>query len=165
MRTSVARFFSRAEERNVRLAVEIPEDSPRAEVDPDRIDQVLGNLLDNALRHTPPGGEIVVRLDPDAQREEVRVTVRDTGRGIPEEHLPNVFERFYRADHARTRTDGGSGIGLAVAKQLVEAHGGRIWAESQLGEGTTFGFVLPAGSGASHLNECPKNEETGGFTS
>jgi len=144
VRTSVGRFSSRAEEKGVRLVVEAAEDPPRADVDPDRVAQVLGNLLDNALRHTPPGGEVVVRLQPGAQRDEVRVTVRDTGSGIPEEHLPNVFERFYRADRARARTGGGSGIGLAVVKQLVEAHGGRVWAESRPGEGTTLGFVLPA---------------------
>ncbi len=144
VRTSVARSSPRAEEKGVRLAVEAAEDLPRADVDPDRVVQVLGNLLDNALRHTLPGGGVMVRLEPGAQRDEVRVTVRDTGPGIPEEHLPNVFERFYRADRARTRTDGGSGIGLAVVKQLVEAHGGRVWAESQPGEGATFGFVLPA---------------------
>ena len=147
VRTSVTRFSSRAQERDVRLAVEIAEDLPRAEVDPDRFDQVLGNLLDNALRHAPPGGEVVVRLERSAQRDEFRMTVHDTGSGIPEEHLPNVFERFYRADHARTRTEGGgSGIGLAVVKQLVEAHGGRVWAESRPGEGATFGLVLPAGA-------------------
>jgi signal transduction histidine kinase len=144
VRTSVGRFSSRAEEKGVRLVVEAAEDSPRAEVDPDRVAQVLGNLLDNALRHTLPGGEVVVRLQPSAQRDEVRITIRDTGSGIPEEHLPNVFERFYRADRARTRTDGGSGIGLAVVRQLIEAHGGRVWAESQPGKGSTFGFVLLA---------------------
>ena len=144
VRMSVARSSSQAEERGVRLAVEVAEDSPRAEVDPDRLAQVLGNLLDNALRHTPPGGEVVVRLEPVAKRHEVRVTVRDTGSGIPQVHLPNVFERFYRADRARTRAVGGSGIGLAVVKQLVEAHGGRVWAESRPPEGATFGFVLPA---------------------
>ncbi len=158
VRTSVARFSSRAEEKDVRLVVEA-EDSPQADVDPDRVVQVLGNLLDNALRHTPPGGEVVVRLEFGAQRDEVRVTVRDTGPGIPEEHLPNIFERFYRADRARTRTDGGSGIGLAVVKQLVEAHGGRVWAESRPGEGTTFGFVLPVAGPGTPETASPRNDE------
>ena len=161
VRTSVTRFSSRAQGRDVRLAVEIAEDPPRAEVDPDRVDQVLGNLLDNALRHAPPGGEVVVRLEPDAQHDdEVRVTVRDTGSGIPEEHLPNVFERFYRADRARTRTEGGgSGIGLAVVEQLVEAHGGRVWAQSRPGEGATFGFVLPAVDPGALEPARPRNDE------
>jgi signal transduction histidine kinase len=74
----------------------------------------------------------------------VRVAVSDTGPGIPADHLPNVFERFYRADRARARSSGGSGIGLAVVKQLVEAHGGRVWAESPSGEGASFGLSLPA---------------------
>ena len=159
VRMSVARFSSRAEEKGVRLVVEAAEDSPCADVDPDRVAQVFGNLLDNALRWTPPGGEAVVRLHPGAQRDEVRVTVRDTGPGIPEEHLPNVFERFYRADRARARTDGGSGIGLAVVKQLVEAHGGRVWAESRPGEGTAFGFVLPAANPGTPETARPRNDE------
>ncbi len=144
VRTSVARFSAQAEEKGVRLDAEAADGKLSADVDPDRIAQVLGNLLDNALRHTPAGGEVMVCLQPGAQRDEVRVTVRDTGSGIPEEHLPNIFERFYRADRARTRTDGGSGIGLAVVRQLIEAQGGRVWAESQPGKGATFGFVLPA---------------------
>ena len=165
VRASVARFSSRAQEKGVRLAVEIAEDLPRTELDLDRVSQILGNLLDNALRHASPGGEVVVRLEPNAQHDdEVRVTVRDTGSGIPEEHLPNVFERFYRADRARTRTDGGgSGIGLAVVKQLVEAHGGRVWAESRPGEGATFGFALPTGPGDSDLSEPSRDKVTGGF--
>ena len=156
---SVARFSSQAEEKSVRLVVEAAESLPQADVDQDRVDQVLGNLLDNALRHTPSGGEVMVRLQPDARRGEVRVNVRDTGPGIPEEHLPNVFERFYRADLARTRTDGGSGIGLAVVKQLVEAHGGRVWAESRPAEGTTFGFVLPAADLGTSETASPRNDE------
>ncbi len=140
---SIARFSSRAEEKGVRLAVEAADDLPPANVDPDRIAQVLGNLMDNALRHTPPGGEVAVKLGSDAGRDRVQLTVRDTGRGIPAEHLPNVFERFYRADRARSRAAGGSGIGLAVVKQLVEAHGGRVWAESLPGQGASFGFALP----------------------
>lgn len=144
-RASAARFASKAEGKGVRLVVEGTEDLPRANADPDRISQVLGNLLDNALRHTPRGGEVAVRLERGAQRDdEAQVTVRDTGSGVKAEHLPNVFEHFYRADHARSRTDGGSGIGLAVVKQLVEAHSGRVWVESPPEQGASFGFVLPA---------------------
>ncbi len=159
-RASVARFASRAEEKDVRLAVEATDGLPQVEADPDRIFQVLGNLLDNALRHTLPGGEVVVRLEAGAQPGTLHVTVRDTGSGIPEEHLPNVFERFYRADRARTRTNGGSGLGLAVVKQLIEAHGSRVWAESQRGKGATFGFALPAASelGRPTASRSPKDE-------
>lgn len=143
-RASAARFAPRAEEKGVGLEVEAAEDLSRADVDPDRISQVLGNLLENALRHTPPGGRVELRVGPGERPATLQATVRDTGPGIPAEHLPNVFEHFYRADHARSRKDGGSGIGLAVVKQLVEAHGGRVWVESPPGQGTTFGLVLPA---------------------
>lgn len=143
-RSSAARFASRAGEKGVSLTVEAAEDLPEIDADPDRISQVLGNLLDNAMRHTPEGGEVSVRLEPAVNADEVRVTVRDTGPGIPREHLSNVFERFYRVDGARSKADGGSGIGLAVVRQLVEAHGGRVWAESPPGEGAAFGFALPA---------------------
>lgn len=144
-RSTVARFASRAEERGVRLAMEATTDLSRANVDPDRLSQVLGNLLENALRHTPRGGMVEIRLEPGEQTDTLQATVRDTGSGIPTEHLPNVFEHFYRADGARSRSTGGSGIGLAVVKQLVEAHGGRVWVESPPGQGAMFGLVLPAG--------------------
>lgn len=140
---SAARFAPQADNKGVRLTVEAAEDLPRIYADPDRISQILGNLLENAVRHTLEGGAVTVRLGPVAGGNEVRVTVSDTGAGIPQEHLPNVFERFYRADGARSRGDGGSGIGLAVVRQLVEAHGGRVWAESPPGKGAVFGFVLP----------------------
>lgn len=148
-RTSVERLAPRAREKEVDLTTDIPRELPQAEVDPDRISQVLGNLLENAIRHSPEGGDVTLRLEPEEGGEAVRATVRDAGVGIPEEHLPNVFERFYRADRARSRSGGGSGIGLAVVKQLVEAHGGTIWVKSPPGEGASFGFTLPAaGTGA-----------------
>lgn len=143
-RTSAARFAPRAEERGVGLEVGTAEDLPRADVDPDRISQILGNLLENALRHTPPGGKVELRVGPGERPATLQATVRDTGPGIPAEHLPNVFEHFYRADRARSRSAGGSGIGLAVVKQLVEAHGGQVWVESPPGRGATFGLALPA---------------------
>lgn len=112
-------------------------------VDPDRMGQVLGNLLDNALRHTPPGSE--VSLACRRQATWVELTVADTGEGIAAESLAHVFDRFYRADTARDRAQGGSGIGLSIAKALVEAHGGVIRATSGgPGKGTTFTVRLPA---------------------
>jgi signal transduction histidine kinase len=102
---------------------------------------VLRNLLDNALTHTPPGGEIAVAAHTEGQW--VEVSVRDTGSGIATEDLPYVFERFYRDDRSRSRATGGAGLGLAIARQLVEAHGGRIWVESTEREGSTFTFALP----------------------
>jgi signal transduction histidine kinase len=125
----------------VHVRAEIPDDVPRLWADSERIHQVLFNLLDNAVRFTPPGGEVVVSAVHSAGRCEVRVI--DTGPGIPPEHLPFLFERFYRVDQARTRGDGGTGIGLAIARSVVEAHGGRIWAESEVGRGSVFTFDLP----------------------
>jgi signal transduction histidine kinase len=114
---------------------------PPVTADRERIHQVLFNLLDNACRFTPAGGAVTVGAVRDNGTCEVRVA--DTGPGIPEEQLGLVFERFYRVDPSRSRDDGGTGIGLAIARSVVEAHGGRIWAESRQGTGATFRFVLP----------------------
>ncbi|MFB0537222.1 MAG: sensor histidine kinase, partial [Anaerolineae bacterium] len=130
----------RAEAEGITLQVDLPEDL-LLDVDPQRIGQVLRNLLDNGLTHTPPGGEIAIAAHAEGQW--VEVSVRDTGSGIAAEDLPYVFERFYRADKSRSRATGGAGLGLAIAKQLVEAHGGRIWVESTEGEGSTFTLALP----------------------
>ena len=102
--------------------------------------QMLGNLIDNALRYTPPGGEIT--LGARAQGAVTLLTVQDTGAGIPGEHLPHVFDRFYRGDSARSRDGAESGLGLAIAKAIVEAHGGTISVESTPGAGTTFTIAL-----------------------
>lgn len=111
--------------------------------DADRMGQVLGNLVDNALRHTRAGGQVTLAATAGAGT--VRLTVTDTGEGIAPEHLPHVFERFYRAESARDRTSGGSGIGLAITKALVEAHGGHVTASSDgPGRGATFTVALPA---------------------
>lgn len=112
-------------------------------VDPQRMAQVLGNLLDNALRHTPPGGTVKLTVG-QPERRWVELKVGDTGEGIDPAHLPHVFERFYRADAARARSRGGSGIGLTISRALVEAHGGRLSASSGgLGAGATFTVRLP----------------------
>jgi two-component system sensor histidine kinase BaeS len=130
----------RAGAEEIMLQVDLPEDL-LVDVDPQRIGQVLRNLLENALTHTPPGGEIAMVGHVEGQW--VEVSVRDTGSGIAAEDLPYVFERFYRADKSRSRDTGGAGLGLAIARQLVEAHGGRIWVESTKGKGSTFTFALP----------------------
>ena len=136
----------RYEAKQVILTAQVDADLPAVYADPERLGQVLGNLLDNALRHTPPGGQVQVRAgrDPDG----VILSVRDTGTGIAAEHLPHLFERFYRADTARDRSQGGgSGIGLAIVRALVDDHGGRVTATSDgLGTGATFTVFLPAGT-------------------
>ena len=107
---------------------------------------ILGNLLDNALRHTPAGGSVTISAALSPGTGDAELSVADTGEGIPAEHLPHVFERFYRVDTARDRTHGGSGIGLAIAKALVEAHGGQLTGTSAgTGQGSTFRILLPRG--------------------
>jgi two-component system sensor histidine kinase BaeS len=134
------------EARDVGLEVETADSLPPVVADADRLGQVLGNLLDNALRHTPVGGR--VRVTAQRNRGGVRFTVADNGEGIDTEHLPHVFERFYRADTARDRGHGGSGIGLAIVRALVDAHRGKVSVHSDgPGRGTTFIVDLPPGAG------------------
>lgn len=145
---STALFAARErfERKAVELTSHVPPDQPKVWADPMRLGQVLGNLLDNALRHTPPGGKVDVTAT--ANSELITISVADTGDGIAAEHLPHVFERFYRVDAARDRKHGGAGIGLSIAKALTDAHGGRITASSRgLGTGTTFIVSLPRRSG------------------
>ena len=132
------------DEKGVELKSAVPEDLPSVLADVDRVVQVLSNLLSNALRHTPDGGRVVVKAE--ASGDEVAFEVTDTGTGIAPEHLERVFERFYRVEKSRSRGEahGGSGVGLAISRALVEAMDGRIWVESPgLGEGATFVFTLP----------------------
>jgi len=141
-----APFWQAYAEAGPAIQVEIPAGLPLVDADAERLGQVLRNLLTNARRHTPPEGEVAVSARQ--VESEVQVAVKDTGSGIAPEHLPYVFERFYRADPARARADGGAGLGLAIVKQLVAAHGGQVWVESQPGHGATFTFTLPvAGEG------------------
>ncbi|WP_298402763.1 ATP-binding protein [uncultured Chloroflexus sp.] len=140
---AVRSFAQSAAERAIQLSAGSADGLPDIEVDPQRIAQVLGNLISNALRHTPAGG--VVRVTVAADPDGIVFSVTDTGPGINPADLPHIFDRFYRADRARTRSSGGAGLGLAIARRLVEAHGGQIWAESELGRGTTVRFRLPAG--------------------
>lgn len=132
----------------VELDVHVADNLPRLWADEQRLSQVLANLLDNALRHTPSGGTVELRCARGS--DAVVLTVGDTGEGIAAEHLPHVFERFYRVDAARDREHGGAGVGLAIAKALVEAHGGSISAASAgPGAGTSFTVSIPIRGGAS----------------
>jgi two-component system, OmpR family, sensor histidine kinase BaeS len=140
--SSVTRLDPDFVAKGLALNVSIPQDVPQVRADRDRALQILTNLLSNALRYTSSPGEVEIT----AAREgvAVRFSVRDTGVGLAPEDLPRVFERFYRVDKSRSRALGGSGVGLAIAKALVEAMGGRIWVTSPgLGQGTTFSFTLP----------------------
>jgi len=134
------------ETKGVRLVADLGARLPDVSVDPERIGQVLGNLLDNALRHTPAGGTVTVSATGSRKAGGVEIAVTDTGDGIPAEHLAHVTERFYRVDAARDRAHGGSGIGLSIAKGLVEAHGGKLTvASAGAGQGSTFRVLLPRG--------------------
>ena len=142
--TAVAAAADRFAAKGVTLAAHAGENLPALWADPHRLGQVLGNLLDNALRHTPRGGRVDVAATVD--RSQVVITITDSGDGIASEHLLHVFERFYRSDAARDRNHGGAGIGLAIAKALVEAHRGHIAVSSAgPGTGTTFTITLPIG--------------------
>lgn len=142
---SVEAFRPRAETKSVRLMLDVLGESPGAVLDRTRVAQVVGNLLENAIFHTPEGGSVGVTARIDGPG--VVVTVADSGPGIPVEDLPRVFDRFYRVDPSRSRSTGGAGLGLTIARQLVEAHGGRIWVESLPGEGARFSFELPLNQG------------------
>jgi len=157
----VERLRPQAERAELSVTVEIVPDLPEVLADTDRIQQVVTNVVHNAIKFTPPGGTIAVSasllqsileenwppaeaapdFDRDSSGEWVAVRVKDSGVGIPVDDLPRVFERFYKAD--RARSGGGTGLGLSIAKHIVRAHDGTIWAESVEGEGATFTFVLP----------------------
>lgn len=142
-RESWGLLADRAEQRQIGFAAQVAPDAGVVTADPDAVRHVLSNLFDNAIRHTPAGGRVTF----SAVRDDggVALEVRDTGAGIPGEHLPRIFERFYRADHARARDDGGTGLGLAIVRHLVEAHEGRVGATSQVGRGTAITCWFPDG--------------------
>ena len=133
------RMRLQAERAGLNLRVECPSDLPKVEIDLQRLEQVLVNLIHNAVKFTRPGGEIL--LVAEAGNREVRFAVQDTGVGIPAEDISRIFERFYRVD--KSRTGSGTGLGLSIAKHIVEAHRGRIWVESIEGQGSTFRFIIP----------------------
>ncbi len=132
------RYHPRAQDGGVSLSLELPSNLPPTVGDKEKFQQVMSNLLENAIKFTPEGGTVTVTAK--ASQTSLAISVKDTGIGIPPEHLPHVFERFYRIDHFQR--DGGSGLGLAIAKHIVQAQGGEVWVESREGEGSTFTFTL-----------------------
>jgi signal transduction histidine kinase len=136
-------FAERARAANVALAVAVGAGAERLHADPDALRQIFTNLFDNALRYIPaPGGHVTVTAE--AERGRITIAVADTGSGIPTEHLSRIFERFYRVDPSRSREQGGTGLGLSIVKHLMEAHGGRVAAESAADHGTTIRLEFPA---------------------
>lgn len=130
------------EERDLRVDLEVPAGFPAVPGNEERIEQVLINLLQNAIRYSPPGG--VIKVSAFYSPSTVTVSISDEGPGIPEEDLPHIWERFYRVEKSRSRAFGGTGLGLAIVKQIVEKHGGKVIVQSRQGEGSTFSFTLPA---------------------
>jgi two-component system phosphate regulon sensor histidine kinase PhoR len=135
----IARLNPQAERQQVLLLTELSSDLPPVPADRDRIQQVILNIVHNAIKFTPPGGKATVYAKP--QKDTVTVSVADTGIGISKEDLPHIFERFFKAD--KSRSSSGTGLGLAIAKHIVQAHGGSIWVQSEEGKGSTFSFSLP----------------------
>jgi two-component system sensor histidine kinase BaeS len=139
---AVERYSPQAAARDIQLVSHISENLPALSLDAQRIEQILNNLLDNALRHTPDGGKVEVSSSTSAQK--ISLSVHDSGAGIPQDALPYIFERFYRADRSRSRAEGGTGLGLTIARQLAEAHGGTLSAANHPQGGAVFTLVLPA---------------------
>ena len=141
IKESVTAIQAKSLNKGVNVSADIPGELPLVEIDAQRIRQVINNLLNNAVEHTGQGGRVTVSGKP--QGNMVLISVADTGEGIAPEHLPMIFERFYRVDKSRTRSTGGSGLGLTIARRLVEAHGGTIGVTSQPGQGSVFTFSIP----------------------
>jgi two-component system sensor histidine kinase ResE len=141
-RRVLRKFQGVAKDLNIELRVKIAEVEQDIMVDPDRIEQVLTNLIDNAMRHTSHQGSVTLAISQ--LRDGIKIDICDTGSGIPEEDIPFVFERFYKADKARTRGRSGTGLGLAIVKNIIEAHSGHVSVNSKLGEGTTFSIYIPS---------------------
>ncbi|MFZ5817736.1 MAG: two-component system histidine kinase PnpS [Bacillota bacterium] len=138
---TVGRLAQKAETNGIELTMEVPAGLPAIPGDRDRLAQVLINLVDNAVKYTPAGGQVKVTARDEGSQ--VRISVADTGVGIPQLDLPRIFERFYRVDKARSRATGGTGLGLSIVKHIVEAHRGSITVQSQVGVGSTFTILLP----------------------
>jgi two-component system phosphate regulon sensor histidine kinase PhoR len=153
LEVAAERMRMQAERGGIAMQVEAPDGLPEVRADPGQLEQVLVNLIHNAIKFTPPGGTVVLSAGPPGPATDgtgpsaaraVQFSVRDTGRGIAAEDVPRIFERFFRGDKARS--SGGTGLGLSISRHIVEAHGGRIWVESLEGHGSTFFFTIPRAS-------------------
>jgi len=150
IKRKVAQSGTKVRERNIRIELKTSGEIPEISVDPMRVEQVIANLLANALHYTPSGGTVTISVDTVTEdsdhsidKPSLVISFTDTGKGIEPDNLPFVFDRFYRADDSRARANGGTGLGLAIVKQMVEAHGGQVWAGSEPGKGSTFYVAFP----------------------
>ncbi len=150
VRRKLSQVEVRAQDKGVQLHLDVHGQIPEVKVDATRMEQVITNLLTNAIRHTPSGGKIVVSMDTVTSANTshldtpgLLISVADTGEGITSEHLPYVFDRFYRVEGSRLKNAGETGLGLAIVKQMIEAHGGRVWVTSEPGKGSTFSLTIP----------------------
>ena len=140
---SILQLYELAEERGIAISLNTSPGLPRLQADRARLKQVVLNLLDNALKYTPAGGEVKVELRDDSAARCIRCSIQDSGEGIPEDDLPYIFDKLYRVRRSGGRPVEGSGLGLTIARQILNAHGGEIHVRSQLGQGSTFTFELP----------------------
>lgn len=150
VRRKLSQAEIRAMDKGIQLKLDVLGKIPGVKVDSARLEQVIANLLTNAIRHTPLGGKITVSLNKiegnnvyQLDKPSLLVSVADTGEGIPADHLPYIFDRFYRVESSRAKNEGETGLGLAIVKQMVEAHGGKVWAQSKPGKGSTFYIAIP----------------------
>jgi len=139
------KFETLVQQKGIALSLEVGEGLSDMMADPDRLSQVLVNLLNNAVKHTPEAGKIHIKAARES--DSIRISVSDSGQGISKKELESVWDRFYRVDKGRSRETGGTGLGLSIVRTIVEAHGGKVFVSSEVGKGSTFGFVLPAKSG------------------
>src|SRR5262249_18013557 len=146
----------------VEMVAEVSSNLRPARADANRLEQVLQNLLHNAVRHTPPGG--IVAMAVDEEDDSAILHVKDTGEGIAEDELPHIWGRFYRTDRSRERLEGGTGLGLALVKELTEAMGGSVFVESKLGEGSCFTVRLPLAAATEEPRPTKQRQNSGIFT-
>lgn len=139
--SAIIERFEFSKSQSVQFQRQFADESLFVEIDPDKMTQVIDNIISNALKYSPDGG--TVRFGIEKAEDDILVSIADEGMGIPQDMVKRIFDRFYRADRARSRAMGGTGLGLAIAKEMIQAHGGTIWAESEEGKGTTIFFTLP----------------------